>query len=65
MQSFCDVYGIDSNGVLAVIAQRIELMIATGVAGNADGDPHFGEFWMTVMKQRLHRDLQFVLSFTV
>jgi hypothetical protein len=64
LQIFCDTYGVETTNVLATIALRIELMIATGVAGNADGDPRFGEFWMTVMRQRLLRDLQFVRSYS-
>jgi hypothetical protein len=63
LQIFCSTYGVETSGVLDTIALRIELMIATGVAGNADGDPRFGEVWMTVMRQRLLRDLQFVRSY--
>ena len=62
-QIFCGAYGIDAGDVLRTIARRIELMIATGVAGNADGIPRFGDFWMTVMRQRLVRDLRFVRSY--
>ncbi len=49
--------------VLATMKRRIELMIATGVAGNGTGDPRFGDFWMTVIRQRLLRDLQFIHSY--
>jgi hypothetical protein len=63
MEIFCDTYGLDTTGALDTIALRIELMIETGVAGNANGEPRFGEFWMTVMRQRLLRDLAFVRSF--
>jgi len=62
-QAFCDSYGIEVDDVFDTIALRIELMIATGVAGNANGNPRFGDFWMTVMRQRLLRDLQFVRSY--
>ena len=64
MHMFCDAYGIDVDEVPATIKQRIELMIATGVAGNGTGDPRSGDFWMTVMRQRLLRDLQFIRSYT-
>ncbi len=62
MQVFCDAYGIEEDEVLATMKRRIELMIATGVAGNGTDDPRFGDFWMTVMRQRLLRDLQFIHS---
>ncbi len=62
-QIFCDAYAIERSDVFTTMERRIELMIATGIAGNADGDPRFGDFWMTVMKRRLLRDLQFVRSY--
>ena len=62
-QIFCNAYGIAVHDVFRTMGRRIELMIATGVAGNADGNPRFGEFWMTVMRQRLLRDLKFVRSY--
>jgi hypothetical protein len=60
----CDSYGIDTGDLLPTIERRIELMIATGVAGNVDGNPRFGDFWMNVMRLRLLRDLDFVRSFS-
>ena len=63
-QVFCEAYGIEVDAVLATIRRRIELMIAKGVAGNRNGDPRFGDFWMTVMRQRLVCDLRFVSSHT-
>ncbi len=62
-QIFCDAYEIEVSDLFRTMERRIELMIATGVAGNAEGNPRFGDFWMTVMKQRLLRDLQFVCSY--
>ncbi len=62
-QIFCDAYAIEVADVFQTMEQRIELMIATGVARNADGNPRFGDFWMTVMRQRLLRDLHFIRSY--
>ncbi len=62
-QIFCDAYAIEVDDVVRTMGRRIELMIAAGVAGNADGNARFGDFWMTVMRPRLLRDLQFVRSY--
>ena len=62
---FCNAYGIESDEVFQTMERRIELMIAVGVAGNAAGNPRFGDHWMTVMRQRLMRDLEFVRSYAM
>ncbi len=62
-QIFCDAYGIEVDDVFRTMGRRIELMIAAGVAGSADRNARFGDFWMTVMRPRLLRDLQFVRSY--
>ena len=62
VQILCEAYGIEEDGILETITRRIELMVATGDAGNVAGDPHFADFWTDVMRQRLLRDLQFVQS---
>jgi Ser/Thr protein kinase RdoA (MazF antagonist) len=61
LRTFCNAYGWDDvDGILAVMAHRVEVMIATGVAKNAAGDPMYGEQWMNVMRQRLLRDIAFI-----
>jgi hypothetical protein len=60
-RAFCDAYGLDAwPGILATIARRIEVMLATGMALHAAGDAAHGEPWMSVMRHRLLRDLDFV-----
>jgi hypothetical protein len=61
LRIFCDAYGWDdAPGLLEVMVRRIEVMIATGLAKNAAGDPMYGEQWMSVMRQRLLRDIAFI-----
>jgi Ser/Thr protein kinase RdoA (MazF antagonist) len=61
---FCEAYGLEERaGLLETMSRRIEAMIATGLARNAAGDAKYGEEWLTVMKSRLERDLDFVRSF--
>ena len=55
---FCDAYGIEADDVLRTIELRIELMIAAG-----DDGYRSPEYWITVMRKRLQRDLKFVRSY--
>jgi len=59
---FCSEYGIDERLVLETLRRRIQVMIDTGVSGHAAGEARFGDWWMTIMKQRLERDMNFVQS---
>ncbi|MGI8551990.1 MAG: phosphotransferase [Dehalococcoidia bacterium] len=62
LRLFCEAYGLEaSSDIGAVIARRIEVMIATGMTLNAAGDPRYGQQWRQVMKPRLLRDLDFVV----
>jgi hypothetical protein len=61
LRLFCDAYGWeDVDGIFDVMVRRIEVMVATGLARNAAGDPLYGDQWMTVMRQRLLRDIAFI-----
>lgn len=61
LRIFCEAYGRSYlPGIFDVMARRIEVMIATGLARNAAGDPLYGHEWMRVMRPRLLRDLAFI-----
>jgi Ser/Thr protein kinase RdoA (MazF antagonist) len=60
-RAFCDAYGLpDRRAILDVMIRRIEVLIATGVARNAAGDPRQGDEWLQVIKPRLLRDIAFI-----
>lgn len=61
LRLFCDAYRLaDRSSIFAVMARRIDAIIATGDARDAAGWPGFGEFWREVMRKRLVRDFAFV-----
>jgi hypothetical protein len=61
MAAFCEAYGgIDVSAIMDLMVRRIEVLIATGMAAHASGDPGHGDAWLRVMKPRLLRDLAFI-----
>jgi aminoglycoside phosphotransferase (APT) family kinase protein len=60
-RAFCDAYGLsDRRAILDVMIQRIEVVIATGMARNAAGDPRHGDEWLRIIRPRLLRDIAFI-----
>lgn len=61
LAAFCEAYGrVDVSRVLDVMHRRVGVLIATGMAAHAAGDPQYGDEWLRVMRPRLVRDLAFI-----